>query len=74
MAKMARPMTLAEREAAATETYEVAGVLPIRDAVTRESVHSGGTVRLDPTRTNIDALIEAGSLKPLPVKAKKSEG
>jgi hypothetical protein len=74
MAKMARPMTCEERDAAATATYEVAGVMPIRDAVTRESVQPGGTVRLDPTRTNIDALIEAGSLKPLPAKAEKGKG
>jgi hypothetical protein len=74
MPKMARALTRDEREAAATATYEVTGALPIRDAVTRESVQPGGTVRLDPTRTNIDALIEAGSLKPLPAKAEKGKG
>lgn len=64
--KMARPETLEEREAGATVVAEVTGPLPIRDAVTRESVETGGTVRLNPAKTLVQALVDAGSIKVLP--------
>ena len=68
--KMARPLTRDEREALATLTVEVTGALPIRDFVTRESVELGGTVRLAPDRTHVDALVEIGAIKLLPAAKK----
>lgn len=75
--KMARPLTREQREAVATVTAEVTGSLPVRDFVTRESVEAGGIVRLDPTNGGRDpesvliaALVEAGSIKLLPVATK----
>ncbi len=72
-----RAETLAEREAAATVVADVVGKMPIRDYVTRESVEKPGTVRLNPDKTLIDALVEAGSIAnvrphvaPKPEKAK----
>ena len=53
--------------------FEVIGSLPVVDAVTRNEVRTGGTVRLDPARTLIDPLIEGGSIKALPAKAKPKE-
>ena len=61
--------------------YEVTGVMPIRDAVTKESVGQGGIVTLDDAEvprakgkplagTNIAALIEAGAIRPVEAKAK----
>lgn len=73
--KMARPETLEERTAAATLLAEVTGDVPIRDYITRESVSKGGTVRLNPARTLVDALVEAGNIKVLPAgKAATAKG
>lgn len=44
------------------ETYEVAGSLPVRDAVSGQSIEPGGLVRLDPSVTLIPALLESGSI------------
>jgi len=52
---------------------EVTGELPIRDAVTRESVRKGETVQLDADVTIIDALVQAGSVKVLTDKATKKD-
>ncbi len=68
--KMGRPKTLAEREAGATVTAIVTGPRAIRDAVTRESVEEGGTVRLNPEETLIDALVEIGAIKLVPAADK----
>lgn len=71
--KMQRAETLAEREAAATVIADVVGKMPIRDYVTRESVETPGTVRLNPDKTLIDALVEAGNIaNPRPYVAPKA--
>lgn len=68
------------REKAAVEarcvTAEVTGAMPIRDAVSRESVQPGGTVRLDPDTTMIGHLVNSGAVRLLPAAAaaKPSEG
>ena len=73
--KMGIPETLEQREAGATVTAEVTGPLPIRDAVTRESVERGGQVRLNPDKTLIGALVEAGHIKVIPPgKSKPAAG
>ncbi len=69
--RMGVPETLAQREAGATVTAKVTGALPVRDAVTRESVEPGGTVRLNPNQTLISALVESGAIEVLPAKAGK---
>jgi hypothetical protein len=52
--------------------YTVTGVLPIRDAQTKQDVTTGGTVTLDDTKTIISALIESGAVRPVESpKAKK---
>jgi len=45
---------------------KVVGKLAIRDAVTRESLPEGQTVRLDPTKTIISALVQAGCVELIP--------
>lgn len=56
-------------------TAEVTGAMPIRDAVTRESIQAGGTVRLDPETTMIGHLVNSGAIRLLPAAAAKpSEG
>ena len=56
-------------------TAEVTGAMPIRDAVSRESVPTGGTVRLDPETTMIGHLVNSGAVRLLPAAAAKpSEG
>lgn len=56
----------------------VVGVMPIRDAVSRESIQTGGTVRLDPETTMIAHLVNSGAIRLLPAQektaAKPSEG
>lgn len=63
--------------------YEVTGGIPIRDAVTRESVAPGGIVTLDDAEvpraqgkplagTQIQALIDAGCIRPVAAKAGKA--
>lgn len=42
---------------------EVTGDAPIRDALTRESVHMGGVVRLDPQATMIQHLVHSGAIR-----------
>lgn len=70
--KMGRPKTREEREAGATVTVIVTGTLPIRDAVTREPVEEGGTARLNPDETLIDALVEIGAVKVVPADKPKA--
>lgn len=68
--------------------FRVVGPMPIRDAVTKESVQTGGEVTLDDApvhrpeapnsphaATLIDALIKAGCIEPLeaPKKAPKAD-
>jgi hypothetical protein len=55
-------------------TAEVVGPLPIVDAVTGNSVRTGGTVRLDPTRTVISWLVDGGHIRLMPAKAGKDKG
>ena len=50
--------------------YEVIGVLPIRDALTKESVPTGGIVTLDDEKTIIPALLESGAVKLVEAKPK----
>lgn len=45
--------------------FTVAGDLPVRDAVTKQSVTKGNEVTLDDERTIIAALLESGAVKPL---------
>lgn len=68
----------------ALKQFTVVGVMPIRDAVTKESVQKGGVVTLDDAEverpkgkplaaTDIDALIAAGCIAPVdPAKAEKA--
>lgn len=58
---------------------EVTGDLPIRDAITRESVDKGDIVQLDPQTTPLDQLVSAGAVRLLPpaeakAKATPTEG
>jgi hypothetical protein len=64
--------------------YEVIGVMPIRDAETKESVPTGGIVTLDDADvprakgkplagTRIEWLIEAGLIRPVEEKKKAKE-
>lgn len=76
--KPGRPLTREQRAEAATVTAEVIGHFPIRDHVTRESVESGGTVRLDPTNGGRDpeghglqALVDQGAIRILPAETGK---
>jgi len=59
----------------ALKRFRVTGVMPIRDAKTRESVTTGGLVHLDDAEvvrkkgtplaaTDIEALIDAGCIEP----------
>lgn len=50
-------------------TVKVVGAMPIRDAVTREDVPEGQTVRLDPAKTIIKALVQAGAVELIDTKA-----
>ncbi len=52
-----------------TEAYEVVGTSPIIGADGRPVV-TGGTVRLDPNRTNVDALLAGGHIAKDAPKAK----
>lgn len=79
---MARVVPVADDELARTKreieercvAAEVTGDQPIRDAVTRESVQPGGTVRLDPKTTMVDHLVRSGAVKLLAAKAATPEG
>jgi hypothetical protein len=48
----------------------VTGDQPIRDAITRESVETGGIVHLDPKTTIIDHLVSAGAISLTVAEAK----
>lgn len=47
-------------------SFVVTGELPIIDAHTKQGVRFPGVVRLDPTKTLIEPLIDSGAIKPLP--------
>lgn len=51
-------------------SFEVIGPCPVVDAVTGEDVEPGGTVRLDPDKTIIHALVGV-HVKPLVKKPEK---
>jgi hypothetical protein len=47
------------------ETYAVTGPLGIVDVVTSETVHRGGTVRLDPAETFVKPLVQLKYIGPV---------
>lgn len=49
-------------------SYKVIGIFPIVDAESDEHISAPNVVRLDPEKTNIPALIQAGHLEAEPVK------